>query len=228
MSALLVLLLLAAVLGFLARRLLRLCRCANEADWGSPWLNRLDGLNRLFCRKFHRLRHDDLRLPERGGVLLASNHVSGLDPLLLIAATRRPLRFVIAREQYARWWLRWLFRAIGCIPLERGRHPTAALRAVREALARGEVVALFPQGGIRLDHEPAQPLKRGVALLARMTGAPVVPVRLTGVRGQGRTVSGVFLRSRARLRGFEPLYFAEPAADNLLMELEELLSGRRV
>lgn len=107
-------------------RLMRRLEAANKADWGGKWLNRLDGLNRIFCRKFHRLRHAKLHLPAKGGALLASNHVSGLDPLLLIAASRRPLRFMIAREQYDRWWLRWLFRAIGCIPVERSRNPRAA------------------------------------------------------------------------------------------------------
>jgi len=73
-----------------------------------------------------------------------SNHVSGLDPLLLIAATRRPLRFVIAREEYERWGLRWLLHAVGCIPIARGRNPRSALSAARAALEAGEVVALFP------------------------------------------------------------------------------------
>src|SRR5688500_11612253 len=103
------------------RRLMRRLERANKADWGNKWLNRLDGLNRIFCRRFHRLRHGKLSLPEEGGALLASNHVSGLVPLLLIAASRRPLRFMIAREEYERWWLKWLLRAVGCIPVERSR-----------------------------------------------------------------------------------------------------------
>jgi len=187
------------------RKLLRACEAANGADWGRSWLNRLDGLNRILCRRFHRLNHDALNLPATGGVLVASNHVSGLDPLLLLAASPRPLRFLIAREEYDRWWLRWLLRAVGCIPVERTRNPRAALYAAREALERGEVVALFPHGRIHLDHHPPTPLKRGIVLLARMTGAPILTVRVEGVRGQGRTVAAVFIPSRARVQGFPPL-----------------------
>ncbi len=202
----------------------RKCEAANIADWGSRWLNRLDGLNRLFCRHFHRLRHDGLPLPARGPALLVSNHVSGLDPLVLIAASNRPLRFLIAREEYERWWLKWLFRAIGCIPVERSRNPVAAYAAARRALEAGEVVALFPHGHIHLDHHPPAPLKRGAALLARETGAPIVAVRLDGVRGQGRTVSAVFLRSRVRLRHHAPLHHTGHEVEVLLEKIARRLA----
>lgn len=185
--------------GWLVYRAIKICEAANEADWGGRWLNRLDGLNRIFCRRFHGLPRQVLKLPAHGGVLVASNHVSGLDPLLLIAASRRPLRFMIAREEYERWWLNWLFRAIRCIPVDRSRDPHKALYAARRALAAGEVVALFPQGKIHPDHLPPAPLRRGIVLLSQMTGAPIVPVRINGVRGQGFAVAAVLIPSKADL-----------------------------
>ncbi len=217
------LILLIVLAGWFLRRFVRICEAANEADWGGPWLNRLDGLNRLFCRRFHGLAHDRLRLPRSGPALVASNHVSGLDPLLLIAAMKRPLRFIIAREQYERWYLKWLFRAIGCIPIDRERDPRTALYAARRALAAGEVVALFPQGRIRLDHEPPAPLRRGIVLLSQMTGAPIIPVRIRGVRGQGFTVAAVFMRSAARLEARPPLICENRTAEWCLEELSRAL-----
>lgn len=217
------LLLLIAVAVWLLRRLTLVCEAANEADWGGKWLNRLDGLNRLFCRRFHGLAHDRFKLPRHGPVLVASNHVSGLDPLLLIAASRRPLRFLIAREQYERRWLTWLFRAIGCIPVDRERDPRTALYAARRALAAGEAVALFPHGKIRLDHEPPAPLRRGIVVLSQMTGAPIIPVRIHGVRGQGFTVAAVFMRSAARLEGRPPLVCENRTTERCLEELSRAL-----
>ena len=213
---------------FLWHKLLRACEAANGADWGRRWLNRLDGLNRILCRRFHRLNHEALNLPATGGVLVASNHVSGLDPLLLLAASPRPLRFLIAREEYERWWLRWLLRAVGCIPVERTRNPRAALYAAREALERGEVVALFPHGRIHLDHHSPTPLKRGIVLLARMTGAPILPVRVEGVRGQGRTVAAVFIPSRAIIRSFAPLQCDGRTVDDCLEKLWDILASPQV
>lgn len=202
----------------------RRCRAANHTDWGAAWINYLDGFNRIFCRRFHRLRHETLPLPESGAALLVSNHVSGLDPLLLIAASRRPLRFVIAREEYERRGFTWLFRAIGCIPVERSGNPRAALLAARQALAAGEVVVLFPHGGIHLDHEPRRALKRGVAWLAEAARAPVFPVRIDGVRGQGLTLAAVFLPSRTRLQSFQPLYLQDHGPAAFLEQLQQLLS----
>jgi 1-acyl-sn-glycerol-3-phosphate acyltransferase len=211
----------AVVLVWFVRR----CRAANHTDWGAAWINYLDGFNRIFCRRFHRLRHEPLPLPATGAALLVSNHVSGLDPLLLFAASRRPLRFVIAREEYERWGFTWLFRAVGCIPIERSRNPRAALLAARQALAAGEVVALFPHGRIHLDHEPRQALKRGVAWLAEATRAPVFPVRIDGVRGQGLTLAAVFLPGRTRLQSFQPLYLQDHGPAAFLEHLQRILTN---
>src|SRR3989338_3998618 len=214
------------LLVWLWRRLLRTCEAANGAGGGGRWLNRGEGLSRIFCRRFHRLVHEALTLPATGGVLVASNHVSGLDPLLLIAASPRPLRFLIAREEYDRWWLRWLLHAVGCIPVERTRNPRAALYAARAALERGEVVALFPHGRIHLDHHPPTQLKRGIVLLSRMTGAPILPVRVEGVRGQGLTIMAVFLPSRSQVRQFSPMHCDGRSVDECLEALWRILAGR--
>lgn len=200
---------------WIKRRLL----AASRADWGRPWLNALDGLNRIFCHRFHRLRPTQVPLPAHGSVLVVANHVSGLDPLLMIAASHRPLRFLMAREEYQRFGLQWLFRAVGCIPVERGGNSHRALAAARRALQGGEVVALFPHGRIHLDHEAPVRLKRGIAHLAQVSGAPVLALRIDGVRGAGQTLGAVVLRSRARLTAFPPLHLDVDAPERLLEAL---------
>ena len=210
------------------RQWTRAANAARVADWGRGWLNTLDGLNRLFCHRYHRLRLHRLRLPKAGAALVVANHVSGLDPLLMLAVSPRPLRFIIAREQYDRWWLRWLFQAVGCIPVERSASAHAALSAARRALAAGEVVALFPYGGIHLEHETPARLRRGIVHLAKTSGAPVYALRLTGIRGQGRTLSAVFEPSRAKVTRFPALYYDERKPDALPGELTARLTGKRI
>jgi 1-acyl-sn-glycerol-3-phosphate acyltransferase len=206
------------------RQLVQASKAAQITDWGRGWLNTLDGLNRIFCRYFHRLRDTHLPLPKHGPALVVANHVSGLDPLLMIAVCQRPLRFIIAREQYERFGLQWLLRAVGCIPLDRAASPYRALAAARRALQHGEVVALFPHGRIHLDHDGPARLKPGILHLAKLSGAPVYPLRIEGVHGAGRTVSAVFMRSRARLTPFPHLYYDESDPERLLDNLARLLS----
>lgn len=207
------------------RNLIRVCEAANEADWGGKWLNRLDGLNRLFCQRFHRLTTETISIPASGGVLMAANHCSGLDPLLLIASCRRPLRFMIAREQYDRWWICWLFEMLGMIPVERATKPQQSFYAALAAVEAGEVVAVFPHGGIHKIEDPFRP-KRGIAVLAGTTGAPIYPLRVSGVRAQGFTVIAVFIRSRARVKGYPPLYCKNGETKACLTQLSDLYSKK--
>ena len=223
-----ILILLLASLGLLlVHRALRAFDRAHVADWGGRWVNRIDGFNRLFCHRFHRLSADGLPLPESGPALVVANHVSGLDPLLLAAASRRPLRFIIAAEQYHRFGLRWLFRAAGCIPVDRGGRPERAFREALKALAAGEVVALFPHGAIHLDSEPPQPLKRGVARLAQLADCPVYPVRIEGVKGEGQVVRGVFRRGNPRLTSHAPLNCHQLSDGDCLRYISEYIEPHR-
>lgn len=220
----LALVVLAAVAGSLTW-LLHACRRANLTDWGVGWMNLLDGLNRLYCRHFHRLADVRLYLPETGPAIVVSNHVSGLDPLLLIAASPRPLRFLIAREQYSRFGLTWLFRATGCIPVDRDSRPERAMRAALEQLNNGEVVALFPHGKIHLDTDPPRRLKAGAVRLAQLTGSSIFPFRISGIRCQGHVIRPLFCRSRVVLDALPALEIAESDVHGVLDELATTLLG---
>ncbi len=178
---------------------------ANQADWGSRGLNLLDGWLRLFLKYYHRYHYTPVDLPEQGAALLAGNHISGLDPLMLIAACRRPVRFMIAREEYERFGLRWFFRAGGCIPVERSGKPEKAFHDALAALNKGEVIGIFPEGGMHLSSHPPKQLKRGVAVLAELTGAPVYPVQVSGSAAEGHVITAVVKRGHARLQVFPPM-----------------------
>ncbi len=205
----------------------RVGRRYNEVDWGGPTINRIDGFLRWFSRRYHRLSADPIPLPETGPALLVANHISGLDPFLLIAACRRPLRFIIATEQYERPLLNRMFRAAGCIPVDRGGRAERAFREALRALAAGEVVALFPHGTIRLPDEPQRPLKKGVARLAQLADCPVFPVHIDGVAGAGHVVRGVLRRSRARLTVYPPINCHELPGRDCLHYISEHIEPHR-
>lgn len=207
---------------WLIKRGLLACKTAQQTDWGAMGLNYLDGLNRLFCQKYHRFTFTPILLPEQGAALVIANHISGLDAFLLIAATRRPLRFLIAREEYERFGLKWLFKAGGCIPVDRSGKPEQALRAALHALEKGEVIALFPQGRIVLPDESVQ-LKRGGIWLAQHSHCPIYPAHISGVRAMGTVFTCLILRGNARLTSYPAVH---TVTEDSLQQLKQWIEGR--
>ncbi|MCP4270863.1 MAG: 1-acyl-sn-glycerol-3-phosphate acyltransferase [Gammaproteobacteria bacterium] len=178
---------------------------ANKVDWGHSVVNCIDGWMRIYCRRFQRFQHDEMKIPDTGGVLVVCNHVSGLEPLLLLTACKRPLRFMIAVEEYNRPILNSLFRIVGCIPVERQGRPEIAFRAAIKALEKGEAVAIFPHGGIHTDNCGHRPIKAGVLKLAQLSQSKIIPTRVTGIRKPGNSFIPLFLRGEVRLQVFPHL-----------------------
>jgi 1-acyl-sn-glycerol-3-phosphate acyltransferase len=125
----------------------------------------------------------EARIPRSGPLILASNHISYLDPLTLawVANRRgRRLRFLAKAELFDKRGLGDLLRAAHQIPVQRGTtNAMHALDAAIEALERGECVAVFPEGTISLDLDP-MPGKSGTARLAQAARVAVLPVGLWG------------------------------------------------
>ncbi len=124
-------------------------------------------------------------IPERGPVLLASNHISFFDPLVVASVgdlRGRRLRFMAMAELFRKPVPRWLLCNLGHIPVERRSDSAkSSLTAALVKLGWGECVGIFPEGGLSRDLEP-RPGQTGAARLARWSGAPVVPIGLWGTQ----------------------------------------------
>jgi 1-acyl-sn-glycerol-3-phosphate acyltransferase len=224
MLELVLLIVLFAALGFAWRRFWRWCEAYNQTDWGHQWLNRLDGLNRQFCRYYHGLQYEPLQIPPSGPAIVVANHISGLDPLLLLASCQRPLHFMVAREQYDRFGLQWLFRWVECIPVDRKGRADKAMREAIAALEAGKVVAIFPHGSIHLPRDPHKKLKGGAVRLALKTGAPLVPAKVEDVKLQGFTLPAVVIPSQARVSALPVQRCADKTYEECLEILEKLVN----
>jgi len=113
-------------------------------------------------------------LPSAGPAVVAPNHDSVLDGIVLGAAFSRELRFLAKAELWRSRLLAWMLDGLGAIRIERGRSDHRALAQVRQALDAEQAVVIFPQGAVRGDRV----WHRGAARMALVTGAPLVPVRL--------------------------------------------------
>jgi 1-acyl-sn-glycerol-3-phosphate acyltransferase len=124
-------------------------------------------------------------LPERGAVLLAPNHLSVLDPLVVASVAdrrHRRVRFMAMAELFRSPATRVLLRGLGHIPVPRKTDAArSSLTAALTALGWGECVGIFPEGGLSRDLEPRAG-QTGAARLARWSAVPVVPVGLWGTQ----------------------------------------------
>jgi len=194
------------------------------AEWDHIIINVIDGWIRIYCRYFHHFIYQPIPVSDNGPTLLACNHLSGLDPFLIVAACQHPIRFMIAKEEYERFGLQWIFRAAGCIPVERSGRVEAAFRATLTALHNGEVVVLFPEGSINRTGRPLRKLKAGIIKLAKMAKVPITPLRVEGMRGQGHTVTALLLPSQSRLYVMPELDCVNKTDEESLIQLALFLS----
>ncbi|HCV14553.1 MAG TPA: glycerol acyltransferase, partial [Candidatus Accumulibacter sp.] len=141
----------------------------------------------LLIHSFYRLRQSGIEnIPDDGPAVLISNHVSFVDPLVIAAASRRPIRFVMDHRIYRLPLIGFVFRHMHAIPIAPAREDAAMMEAafeeVAQALAAGELVAIFPEGRIT-DSGELYPFRPGVQRIVGRTPVPVIPMALQGLWG---------------------------------------------
>ena len=154
-------------------------------------------------------------VPAGGPVILASNHRSNVDPVLLAAAVRRPVAFMSKAELFV-WPLGAIMRAIGQFPVQRGGIDREALRRTSTVLARGWVLGLFPEG-TRGDGSFAS-MHPGLGYIVLRERCPVLPVAIFGTERVRRRLGWLPLASPVRIVIGPPIDLPAAAADR---------SGRR-
>ncbi len=163
----------------------------------------------LLMHTVYRMRQRGLEhLPAVGPGVVVSNHVSFVDPLVLAAASRRPLRFVMDHAIFRLPVLNFVFRTARAIPIAPRREDPALLeRAFEEvghALDEGDLVCIFPEGRITTTGD-MNPFRPGIERILARNPVPVVPVALRGLWGSffsrkdGRAMSHPFRRVWSRI-----------------------------
>lgn len=165
-------------------------------------------------------------LPSTGGVLLLGNHISWIDWIVLQMATDRPIRFVMERSMYSRWYLKPFFALFGAIPIS-PRGMKQAKLDVERLLREGEVVCLFPEGAISRNGHLGE-FKRGFEKMVGESEALIVPFYLQGLWGDRFSrASKHFKRRRSKSRTTVIINFGQPLPPNtkaptIKMRLNEL------
>jgi 1-acyl-sn-glycerol-3-phosphate acyltransferase len=144
------------------------------------------------------------RIPTTGAVIFVSNHSTAFDPIILQAVSKRRLiQFMMAKEYYLMKPFNYLYRWLGVIPVNRTGNDTASIRAALRVLHDGGCIGMFPEGKISVDGRMDKG-RPGVAMLAMMSGATVVPAYIQG----GNVYSGMIMDFVKP--GLVTLYFGRP------------------
>jgi 1-acyl-sn-glycerol-3-phosphate acyltransferase len=147
-------------------------------------------------------------VPKTGAVIVASNHISFWDPLLVGTAAIREQSF-LAKEELFRPPLGWLIRAYNAIPIRRGMADLSGLSKARDVLRAGRSLILFPEG-TRARGGELRPARPGLGMLAVATDALVVP---TCIQGSDRPRKWLVRQSKLRVDFGPPRTWRELAAD---------------
>lgn len=127
----------------------------------------------------------------KSGVILACNHRSNLDPVLLSASANRPVAYMAKSELFKIPGLAQLITMYAAFPVERGKGDTQALDTAGDMLNTGYAVGMFPEG-TRNTEEHIGRIKSGVAFVAASSGVPVVPVALVNTeKALGKGSKGI-------------------------------------
>ncbi len=153
------------------------------------------------------VKHKD-RVPRKGAMIVAPNHVSYLDPPAVACAIPRMLSFMAKAELFKSKAFGWLISSLGSFPIKRGAGDREAIRLALSILEQEKAIIMFPEG-TRGHGEYLGPFNKGVSLLARKTGAWVQPVGIVGTFKRWPKGSKKVRFGRVKVLFGEPMRYAD-------------------
>jgi 1-acyl-sn-glycerol-3-phosphate acyltransferase len=172
----------------------------------------------------------DFRGPEKlphlepgQGMVIVSNHTSGLDPVLIQHLMPFKIRWLMSREMMISA-LGFLWRRLRVIPIDFNGQDRAAVREALSGLAKGDVIGIFPEGGIARPPKMIHPFLPGVGFIVAKAAVPVVVVHVSGITPARTAYGALFRRCHARIEIVEVVRFPKGAKSKEITEsLQERL-----
>jgi 1-acyl-sn-glycerol-3-phosphate acyltransferase len=144
------------------------------------WWKALQQIGRLLAISLYNIRvYGRKNIPKSGGLLLASNHASYLDPIVIAIAIDREINFVARSSLFKNPLFSGLITLLNAFPIERDSPDLRAIREIIDRLSRDCAIVLFPEG-TRTKNGMIGRMKAGVQTIARKSGVPIVPVLIEG------------------------------------------------
>lgn len=134
----------------------------------------------ILCKVLFRIKvFGEKNIPQKGGFILASNHLSYLDPVVLGVACPRRLNFMARHDLFNNPIFSWLISNVGAFPVKRASADVSAIKIAMERLKDGGALVLFPEGSRKINAGTFQ-VHSGIGFLASKLNVPVIPVFIKG------------------------------------------------
>jgi len=144
---------------------------------------------RVYLKVFRNIKVEGQNnMPSHGPVIVAANHISYLDPVVVGAVFDREINFVAKEELFHIPILKSIIKALNAFPVKRGLGDRGALRAALQILSQNRCFGIFPEGHRNRTEAKLTPFKGGAAMIALKSGAPILPVAVQGTKGFFRQV----------------------------------------
>lgn len=138
------------------------------------------GIGALLLKVLFRIKIEGREnIPKKGGFILASNHVSYIDPIAVGVASPRRVSFMAKEELFVRPLTSWFMGTLETFPVKRDSADLSAIKEAIRRLKKGQGLVLFPEGSRRFDDGPGEPYP-GIGFLAAKLNVPVIPVFIKG------------------------------------------------
>lgn len=116
-------------------------------------------------------------IPKEGGFIICCNHMSNFDPIVLGSGVKRPVHYMAKEELFENKALGWFLGKLNAFPVIRGKGDMRAVEYAEKIIKKGYVLGIFPEGTRSKEYKPMRG-KAGAALIAKQTGADVLPVSI--------------------------------------------------
>lgn len=187
----------------------------------------------IFLKSLFRCRVSGVEnIPEEGGVIIASNHLSNWDPPVVGAYVPRNVYYMAKEELFEIPVFGYIIRKLGAFPVRRKASDRAAIRTAIQLLENGNCLGLFPEGTRSKDGELKKP-EAGIALIALKADVPVVP---TAIIGTNRIFSKGSFFPQVKIRYGVPFYMDKLQTDKgalqdfsqkIMDEIEKLIKEEK-
>lgn len=147
-------------------------------------------------------------VPKSGSFILAANHISLTDPVILVAVSPRTCHFMAKSELFRNPLFGALLRSMNAFPVQRGKSDSRSLTYAETVIEKGFVLGIFPEGKRQKDRLPIKP-KSGVAYIAKQTGVDILPVSIYHTPGEKRFRPKITIRFGEMIKNEEMGFSAE-------------------